>query len=112
MGSSAPRANLDLCLAALDLAPFFQATVSGGDVARGKPAPDIFLAAAARLGAPAADCVVFEDAPAGIAAAHAAGMPVVALCTSHDPAELAGADALATDFRELDPARLPLDAEP
>jgi beta-phosphoglucomutase-like phosphatase (HAD superfamily) len=48
-------------------------------VAQVKPAPDLFLAAAARLGVPPAECVVFEDSPNGIRAAHAAGMRVVAI---------------------------------
>jgi len=106
IGSSAPRANVDLCLQALGLEREFHATVSGEDVTRGKPAPDIFLAAAGALRVSPEDCVVFEDAPAGVAAARAAGMRVVALATSHPPGELAGADRLATDFTGLDPRRL------
>ena len=52
---------------------FFDAVVTGEDVVNGKPAPDIFLLAAERLGLPAEDCTVYEDAPSGIRAAHAAG---------------------------------------
>ena len=104
VGSSAPRENVDACLHALDLGHAFQATVSGADVARGKPAPDIFLKAAAALGRAPEECLVFEDAPAGIAAAHAAGMRAWALLTSHARAELAAADAIVSDFRELSPA--------
>jgi beta-phosphoglucomutase len=106
VGSSAPRENVDLCLQALRLEGFFAATVSGADVQRGKPAPDIFLQAAAALGAAAPDCVVFEDAPAGVTAARAAGMRVIALLTSHTRVELAAADAIVQDFRELDPQPL------
>ncbi len=106
VGSSAPRANVDLCLAALHLTEFFLATVSGEDARRGKPAPDIFLRAAECLGARPEDCIVFEDAPAGIEAAHAAGMKVVALVTSHSVGEVAGADLLAADFTELPLAKL------
>ena len=106
IGSSAPRENVDLCLRALGLKGVFAATVSGAEVARGKPAPDIFLKAAAGLGARPAECLVFEDAPAGIAAAHAAGMRVLALATSHAREELAGADVLAPDFTGLFPAEV------
>ena len=106
IGSAAPRENVELCLQVLGLRASFGATVSGADVDRGKPAPDIFLKAAAALGAAPEECLVFEDAPAGLAAAHAAGMRVLALATSHAREELAGADALAEDFRELDPERL------
>ena len=102
LGSSAPRENAQLCLDALGLTSCFQVIVTGADVTRGKPDPEIFLTAAARLGIPPASCLVFEDAPAGVEAAHRAGMPAIALLTSHTPAELASADALVRDF--LDPA--------
>ncbi|MGD9612981.1 MAG: HAD family hydrolase [Kiritimatiellia bacterium] len=104
VGSSAPRENVDVCLRALGLERAFHATVSGADVARGKPAPDIFLKAAAALSRAPEECLVFEDAPAGIAAAHAAGMRVWALWTSHAREELAAADAIVSDFRDLTPA--------
>ena len=103
VGSSAPRENVDLCLRALDAERFFAATVSGADVSRGKPAPDIFLKAARGLGIAPAQCLVFEDAPAGIAAAHAAGMRAYALLTSHAPEEMSGADFAAPDFSGLSP---------
>lgn len=103
VGSSAPRENVDACLRALALESAFQATVSGADVARGKPAPDIFLKAAAALGVAPERCLVFEDAPAGIAAAHAAGMRTWALRTSHAPEELAEADVVVDDFAALSP---------
>ena len=103
VGSSAPRENVDLCLRVLGLEDRFLVTVSGADVQRGKPAPDIFLSAAQRIGVAPADCLVFEDAPAGIQAAHAAGMNAIALLTSHRRDELSEADAIETDFRELDP---------
>jgi sugar-phosphatase len=58
------------------------------DVLHGKPAPDVYLMAAADLGVPPSECLVVEDAPAGIQAARAAGMVVVALTTTHRPDEL------------------------
>jgi pseudouridine-5'-monophosphatase len=54
-------------------------SVDDPEIEQGKPAPDVFIAAARRLGAEVADCLVFEDSPAGVAAAVAAGMPVVAI---------------------------------
>ena len=104
VGSSAPRENVDICLKTLRLEARFRATVSGADVQRGKPAPDIFLKAAAGAGVAPRNCLVFEDAPAGIAAAHAAGMRAIALLTSHFRAELADADQIVTDFTRLTPA--------
>ncbi len=68
--------------------------VCAEDVARGKPSPDAYLLAARRLGVAPADCLVFEDAPAGIEAARAAGMAVVGLTTTH-PVERLMADACA-----------------
>lgn len=100
LGSSAPRENARLCLESLGLVPFFKAVVTGEDVERGKPHPDIFLAAARKLGVPPEECLVIEDAPAGVEAAHRAGMRAIALLTSHTPEELAAADALARDFRD------------
>ncbi|NUQ01449.1 MAG: HAD family phosphatase [Armatimonadetes bacterium] len=61
----------------------FAALVSGKEVPRGKPAPDIFLEAARQLGVPPARCVVFEDSPHGIRGAHAAGMRSVAVPTEY-----------------------------
>ena len=70
------------------------AFVTADDVRRGKPAPDPYLLAAERLGVAAADCVVVEDAPAGVEAARAAGARVVAVASTNAPAALAGADAV------------------
>jgi len=103
IGSSAPRENVNVCVSALRLEQIFSVTVSGADVQRGKPAPDIFLKAAAGLNIPPEQCLVFEDAPAGVEAAHAASMRVVALRTSHAANELAAADAVIADFTELPP---------
>lgn len=89
----------------------FAAVVCGDDprVRRSKPAPDIFLAAAADLHAPPASCVVFEDSPFGVAAALAAGMQVVALPDPHmDRARYAGAHIVAASFAELSLAALGL----
>ena len=79
LGSSAPPDNLRLIVELLALAPFLEAVISGERVARGKPAPDIFLAAAEALGSAPARCLVIEDAPAGVAAAHAGGMRCLAV---------------------------------
>ncbi|MER5297176.1 HAD family phosphatase [Streptomyces pharetrae] len=70
---------IDAILAATGLDAFLRTVVSADEVARGKPAPDVFLEAARRLGVDPADCVVLEDAAPGAAAAHAAGMRCVAV---------------------------------
>lgn len=79
LGSSAPEENIRTIVRLLDVGAYLQATVSGETVALGKPAPDIFLAAAGKLGVEPARCLVIEDAPAGIAAAHAGGMRCLAV---------------------------------
>jgi sugar-phosphatase len=82
--SSGTPAIVRARLAAAGL-PLPEVLVTGDDVARGKPAPDPYLAAAARLGVPAAECVVFEDSPAGVAAAQAAGVAAVVGVNLRDP---------------------------
>ncbi|GAA2444119.1 HAD-IA family hydrolase [Streptomyces mauvecolor] len=71
--------------------------ISADDITRGKPDPEPFLLAAARLGVDPARCVVFEDAPAGLAAGRAAGMTTVALTTTHRAEELV-ADVVVQDL--------------
>ena len=76
LASSSNRPIIDLVLAEAGIADAFAATVSSEEVARGKPAPDLFLHAAARMGADPRACVVVEDSGAGLAAGQAAGMQV------------------------------------
>lgn len=80
--TSAPRVLAERRITAAGL-PLPAVMVAAEDVARGKPAPDCFLLAARRLGHPIVDCLVFEDAPAGIAAAEAAGASVVVVTVTH-----------------------------
>jgi sugar-phosphatase len=75
--------------------------VTGDDVEHGKPDPEGYRLAAARLDVPPGDCVVVEDAPPGIAAAKAAGMRVLAVLTTHHAHHLAGADACITGLGAL-----------
>ena len=92
-----------------DWLAIFGAAVCGDDprVARAKPAPDIFLAAAEDLGVSAASCLVFEDSPFGVEAARAAGMQVIALPDpAMDRARYASADVVVADFAEIAIERL------
>jgi beta-phosphoglucomutase len=79
VASSAPRLNVEVVVDALGLAGYFGALVAAEDVREGKPAPDVFLAAASRLSVAPPQCVVVEDAAAGIEAARRAGMRSVGL---------------------------------
>ena len=101
VGSSTPRKNIEAVLAQTGLAGLFDATVCGDEVRRGKPAPDIFLEAARRLGLPPTRCVVIEDAHVGIEAARTAGMPVLAVATTHPAEKLKDADLTARSLREV-----------
>jgi mannitol-1-/sugar-/sorbitol-6-phosphatase len=75
--------------------------VCADEIERGKPDPEGYLEAAAKLGAPPADCLVVEDAPAGVEAGLAAGMPVIAITTNHPAGELPGAQAYVADLFAL-----------
>lgn len=79
LATSGMRTHADVSLGETGLAGAFDAEVTGDEVERGKPAPDLFLLAAERIAHQPAGCVVFEDSPSGIAAAVAAGMRPVAV---------------------------------
>ena len=108
VGSSGFMANVDFVLDKCAIRRFFAATVAGDQVTRCKPDPEIYLTAAAKLGLKADECIVFEDAEAGIEAGKRAGMRVVALATTFDRAflERTDADLIINDFRDISVAKL------
>jgi HAD superfamily hydrolase (TIGR01509 family) len=79
VASSAPRSLIEAVLDASGLRPAFAAAVSSEEVARGKPAPDVYLEATARLGVPASACAAVEDSSNGLRSAAAAGLAVIAV---------------------------------
>ena len=79
IASSSPHRLIDAVVARLDLGSLLDLTHSGVDEVRGKPDPAVFLTTAKRLGIKPEQCLVFEDAPAGVIAAHRAGMRVIAV---------------------------------
>lgn len=103
VGSSGYRVNVDFVLDKCRIRSYFEAIVAGDEVTRCKPDPEIYLTAAAKLGLKPEECVVFEDAEAGIEAAKRAGIKVVALATTFSREFLEGteADAIVDDFREV-----------
>jgi HAD superfamily hydrolase (TIGR01509 family) len=108
IGSSGPRANLELTVESCGLPGRFAAIVSLEDIERGKPDPQVFQVAARRAGVEPRRAVVFEDAPVGIQAARAAGMRAVGLTTTHPAQALwdAGADEVVTSLSGYDVAAL------
>ncbi len=101
VGSSAPKANLDLVLERVKIRDYFNACVTGEDVVEGKPAPETFIKAAQKLGLPSDCCVVVEDAVQGVEAGKAAGMPVIAVTTTRDRSALCAADIIVDGLGEL-----------
>jgi HAD superfamily hydrolase (TIGR01509 family) len=91
VASSSPRERLDVALQTTGLGHYFEFIVAGDEVEAGKPAPDLFLAAAAGLGVDPTECVAVEDSPNGITAARAAGMRVVAVDRGYFPVTELGA---------------------
>src|ERR1035438_5748153 len=99
IASSAPRANVEAVLEALAAGNFFQSIISAEDVHRGKPDPEVYLTAAARVGALPSRCIVVEDAEAGIEGARNAGMRSIGV--SHSDKHLA-ADVFVRSLDLLD----------
>lgn len=98
VASSAPRANLEVILAATGVAEFFDAVVSAEEIEHGKPHPEIFLRAAQAVGAKPRRCVVVEDAPAGVESGHRAGMRVIGVLTTQPQLD---ADLVVQTLEEL-----------
>ncbi len=108
VATSGPRENASLVLDGLNLSQYFDAVITGDDVSRSKPHPDIFLLAARRIGLPPEQCVVFEDSSSGIEAASRAGCICIALSTTHPVAELEGYKTalIVPDFLTLTASKL------
>jgi HAD superfamily hydrolase (TIGR01509 family) len=105
VASSADAVKVEGNLHEIGLPPnTFDALVNGSQVSRKKPAPDIFLTAATRLGLPPDRCLVVEDAVAGVAAAKAAGARCLALTTSFPADKLTAADWIASNLAHVPPA--------
>jgi HAD superfamily hydrolase (TIGR01509 family) len=109
LASSSNRELIDAVLDVAGLAPYFAVTVSSEEVPRGKPAPDVYLEAAGRLGVEPTRCAAVEDSHGGIHSAKAAGMRVVAIPNPTYPPDddaLAQADVVIGSLSELTPELL------
>jgi HAD superfamily hydrolase (TIGR01509 family) len=102
LASGSVHAVIDEVLAMRNLRRFFPVIVSVQDVAKGKPAPDVFLRAAQLLHISAAKCCVIEDSAAGVEAARAAGMGVIAITNTLPQDKLSRANHVVADYGEIE----------
>jgi beta-phosphoglucomutase family hydrolase len=101
IASSAPKETIERVLTALDIWRYFEVDVAGREVDEGKPSPQIYLLAAEKLGVKPSDCIVIEDALAGVEGARRAGMKCIAVATTHPREKLAGADLVVSTLDEV-----------
>jgi beta-phosphoglucomutase len=106
VATSAPRENVLAMTAVFPFERWFESYVCVDDVQSGKPAPDLFLLAAERLGVPPGRCVVIEDSTAGVRAARGAGMACLALATTHPAEALQAADRVVESLADVTPGDL------
>ncbi len=106
VATSAPPENVEFVLRETGLKSWFESVTDASDIGKGKPEPEIFLKAAAKLGVEPAECLVFEDSFHGIEAARRAGMHVIGVATTHDPSRLKNTDFIIRDFTGIDKNKL------
>lgn len=106
VGSSGPPENVSLVVHALGLMPMLRAIVTGRDVQRGKPDPQVFQVAAQRMVTELRHTVVVEDAPPGVLAARNANMPCIALASTHPAASLCEANRIVAQLADITPAAI------
>jgi beta-phosphoglucomutase family hydrolase len=102
LATGANAQKLEFILNKLPLRQYFDAFVTADDVSQGKPEPEVFLQAAAKLGVEPANCVVMEDATNGLQAAKNGGMRCIALTTTRGADQLQGADLIVSSYAEID----------
>ncbi|MFB0559147.1 MAG: HAD family hydrolase [Dehalococcoidales bacterium] len=101
LASSAPMENIQLVISGLGISGYFQTIITGRDVTEGKPSPQSFLLAAQRLGIEPRNCIVIEDAIAGVSAAKKAGMRCLAITNTHPRTSLREADLIVDTLEEV-----------
>jgi beta-phosphoglucomutase family hydrolase len=109
VATAAPIANMEFVLDGLDLRRFFDAITTAADVSHGKPNPEVFLKSAEKLNVEPRNCLVFEDAVNGFAAAHRAGMKSVGIATVNSIGDILKLDSVVeahADFSNLKPREL------
>lgn len=102
LATSSRREKMQLLMEKMEFINYFDVIVTGEEVHHGKPAPDIFIQAAEKLGVPPEKCVVIEDAANGVAAAKNAQMKCIAITTTHSAEQLLYADLIVDSFEHAD----------
>jgi len=102
VASSTHRENIEVIFDAIGVRRYFAAVVTAEDVSHGKPDPEVFLKSAEKIGRPASNCVVFEDALVGIEAGRAAGAKVIAVATTNPLERLDRADIAVESLERVD----------
>jgi HAD superfamily hydrolase (TIGR01509 family) len=102
LATSSRKEKMQMVLEQLNFLQYFDAVVTGNEVTHGKPAPDIFLLAAERLGLRPEDCMVIEDGPIGVSAAKSANMKCVAITETHNAEQLHAADLIIDTYENAD----------
>ncbi|WP_163400806.1 HAD family hydrolase [Flavobacterium fluviatile] len=106
VATSAPRANLDLIITALQIKDKMDSMMSSEDVKHHKPDPEVYLKSAERVGVSPSDCVVFEDSFSGASAAINAGMKVVGVLSTHTKEQLPPCNFYINDYSEVNVAKI------
>jgi len=102
LATSSRRMKMQMVMKKLNFLQYFDEVVTGEEVHKSKPAPDIFLRAAEKLKLDANECIVIEDASTGVTAAKSAGMTCIAITTTHARDQLQHADLVIDSFKEID----------
>lgn len=105
IATSGIQVNIDFMFDHVPVRKYFRAVVNSAHIKKGKPDPEIFLRTAEQLHVTAAECLVFEDSVVGIRSGKAAGMKVIAIATTQTKDELAIADSIIDDYRDLLPVK-------
>ncbi len=103
VASSGTPENVKMVITECNLMPFFSVLTNGSEVLHSKPDPEIFLLASKKLGVPPSQCIVVEDAPAGIQGAKSAGMKCIAITSTHKRDSLKKADIIVDKYEQLNP---------
>lgn len=106
VATSAPLANLELIVDALQIADKMDSLLASEDVTLHKPHPEVYLKSAAKLGVQPSECVVFEDSFSGITAALNAGMKVIGVLSSHRKEDLPPCSFYIHDYSEISPEKI------